>query len=862
MTARQLRSRTHQVLVLLAFVFFIAAPAGAQDPVSSWGYNGNGGLGDGSLLDRSLPVTAPGVPDVIALAGGYDFSVAVRSNGTVWTWGAGSSGALGNGTTMDAPDPVTVSGLSGVVRVAAGLGHVLALKSNGSVWAWGANDFGQLGDGSGLDRLTPVIVSGLPADVVTIACGRTFSFALTAGGDLWAWGNNANGQLGDGTTVAQDTPILIAGAPALVAIDGGEYFGRGHAVALAADGSVWTWGANDSGQLGDGTIVDRHTPAAVPGLDPAVAVAAGLGFNLAVLADGTVAAWGSNTYGQLGNGTNADAHSPVLVKSENGLGILGGITAVSAGVHSLALRADGTLRAWGYNYYGELGDGTTDYRNLPVASECMTGVARIAAADYHSLATGTNACAAVSERLSCWGYGGNGGLGDNTLLDQSRPVHAQDLTNVQYIAGGADFSVAVRSDGTVWTWGLNTYGQIGNGTTTDAPIPVEVTGPTGVVKVAAGFSHTLALESDGTVWAWGANDVGQLGDGTGLDQLSPVVVSGLPADVVTIACGRSFSFALTAGGDLWGWGRNSVGQLGDGTTTDQLSPIFIASPPPLLDIEGGEWFGRGHTVALAFDGSVWTWGANDVGQLGDGTLDDRLTPAAISGLGPAVDIAAGLDFGLALLADGTVAAWGGNFYGQLGDGTNVDALSPVSVKSENGLGILGGITAVSAGVHSLALHADGRIRAWGYNFYGQLGDGTMDDRNLPVVIDCLTDVVRIAAADYHSMALGVNNCAPVSGVAELPARPKGVRLNAARWIPSSGADLDFELDRAAEAVLEIFTVQGQRLAGIADDRYEAGRHRVHWDGRTAEGGRPATGIYFVRLIADGEKDSRRLIIRR
>ena len=183
----------------------------------------------------------------------------------------------------------------------------------------------------------------------------------------------------------------------------------------------------------------------------------------------------------------------------------------------------------------------------------------------------------------------------------------------------------------------------------------------------------------------------------------------------------------------------------------------------------------------------------------------------------------------------------------MGDGTFIDSPVPGFVLDESGMAPLGGITAISAGTHGLALKGDGTLRAWGYNFYGELGDGTNTDRALPVVVGCMVGVTRIAAADYHSMALGANSCTLVSGVSDRPQPRHGVRLGALRGIGSAGADLEFEIEHDSDVSLSVFDVMGRQVARVVDSRVAAGTHRVRWGGRNEAGARIPAGIYFVRL---------------
>ncbi|MEW6523474.1 MAG: carboxypeptidase regulatory-like domain-containing protein [Bacillota bacterium] len=310
--------------------------------------------------------------------------------------------------------------------------------------------------------------------------------------------------------------------------------GKYHSLALRADGTVWAWGSNGAGRLGDGTTTDRPAPVQVRDLADVVAVAAGTSHSLALRADGTVWAWGSNYFGQLGDGTTTDRHTPVQVRD------LADVVAVAAGTyHSLALRADGTVWAWGWNSHGELGDGTTTERHTPVQVRGLADVVAVEAGSIHSLA--------VRADGTTWTWGGG--------ADRHTPVQVRDLADVVAVAAQFHHSLALRADGTVWAWGENSHGELGDGTTTDRPTPVQVRDLADVVAVAAGEWHSLALRADGTVWAWGENSHGELGDGTTTDHPTPVQVRDL-ADVVAVATGGGPNLALRADGTVWTWGDN------------------------------------------------------------------------------------------------------------------------------------------------------------------------------------------------------------------------------------------------------------------------------------------------------------------
>ncbi len=386
---------------------------------------------------------------------------------------------------------------------------------------------------SGTTTTTAVGAKSVPVlagPAALVAAGKQHSFGPGAAGKVLAWGTNGSGELGDGTVVRADVPIEVAaisGHGRIVQIDAGT----AHSIAVTSDGSLYAWGHNTSGQLGDGTTNDTPTPKRIGSLTRVRAIAAGDSFSLALLADGSVWAWGNNQSGQLGDGKAPQDHnSPKMVF---GLGPGSNVSAIAAGESfGLALKRDGSIVGWGNGTSGQLGNGT--------------------------------------------------------VLKQSAPTPVERITpssGVIAIDAGNSYSMALSKDGTVWAWGNNQSGQLGDGTApTDHHVPFKVKGfgkGSGIIAIAAGDTFAYALEKDGSAWAWGNNQSGQLGDDHApKDQWVPVPVHGLGtgSGVVALAAGGSHGIFVLKSGRLVSVGNNSHGQLGDGKTpTDAHVPVAVSA---------------------------------------------------------------------------------------------------------------------------------------------------------------------------------------------------------------------------------------------------------------------------------------------
>lgn len=334
----------------------------------------------------------------------------------------------------------------------------------------------------------------IPQIQIPVFSGLSHTVVVKNDGTAWSWGSNEYGQLGNGTLEDTDEPEMIDEPGKIVAVSGGPRF----TLALKDDGTVWAWGYNGNGELGDGTRENRSSPVRVSGLEDMVAVSGGGFHSLALKRDGTVWAWGRDSYGQTGN---MGQTGPAMIPN------FGGVVAIAAGdLHSVALMHDGTVRSWGSNNRGQLGTGKAIRESMtPLQVQGLTGAISISAGGSSSFAVKNDGTAVA------WGSNIKGKLGDNTMKDRRSPSPVADLAGIRSLAAGSLHTIALLDDGTVWAWGENRFGQLGIGGGKIRKRPVRTHNLEDIGFIAVSYKANLALKSSGIAWTWGNNRNGQIG---------------------------------------------------------------------------------------------------------------------------------------------------------------------------------------------------------------------------------------------------------------------------------------------------------------------------------------------------------------
>jgi alpha-tubulin suppressor-like RCC1 family protein len=590
--------------------------------------------------------------------------------------------------------------------------------------------------------------------VIATSDGSEHNCALLATGTVYCWGANSYGQLGNGTTRHSRIPVQVSGITNAIGITARD----ATSCAVLATGEVRCWG-NFYSIGGSNTAYNALTPETMAGVSNAIEVSLGWGHACTLLNTGQVKCWGYNSNGQLGAGDYNPSAAPLLVASINNA-----VSISAAEERTCAVLASGAMKCWGIIAYND--DGF-------ISSPLPVSISGIGNAKKVSLGNWTHGCALLaSGAVTCWDLAHVGQPGTGL------PAAVGGINNAVDVSASDDSSCAVLTDGKTKCWGRR---WLGNGTHADSATPVTVSGIDKATSISIGDdSHANCVVDGGTVRCWGDNNNEQLVNQAIARSNAPVTISGFSTAIAvnsgynsrcivvadgTVACqpryeamrtisgvsnaaavdaGFDHSCALTALGTVQCWGRNYYGQLGNGTRNDSGMPVTVAGITNAVILGAGEQ----HSCVLLVTGGIRCWGQNVHGQLGNGNNNSSLTPSAVSDISSAVAISAGERHSCAVLSAGVVRCWGENGAGQLGNGSTTHTNVPVAVSG------LTNVVAVSAGrTHSCALIDSGAVSCWGNNTDGQLGNGSSVNSTIPVAVTGITTAVAIEVSDTYSCAV-------------------------------------------------------------------------------------------------------------
>lgn len=547
---------------------------------------------------------------------------------------------------------------------------ILAVDSDGDLWEYyNKRD-------SELRRLTG---SGVFASISVYEMRR---YAVDKNGKLWAWGDNRQGLLGDGTKKDPKFPINIAEGVSFVAVSAS----LACTYAIDREGHLWSWGVNGGAMLGDGTRSDCFVPKAIRDDTRFVSLS---GSSFALDVDGGLWGWGGNAYGLLVDSTTEDrVLSPKRVMPEKKF------SEVSCdSLKVLAVDYEGNVWSWGSNTAGQRGDGTGEEYFTPYKVEQTTPIVAIDGNGEHAFK--------IDSDGTLWGVGSK--IGNGEKKNQTSYIAINKDVKYKQVYAAFQYAVAIDIDGNLWSWGSNDNGQLGNGTQTEGLVPTQITHGTEFVQVSPGSLHSLAIDKNGKLWAWGnklsyastKDDMGYI--------LTPTQI--IPDKTFVKAATWSVcSLMIDTDGYLWACGTYPYKQTGLATNSSTLQKV--SETVKFKDISAGPY----HVLAIDIDGNLWAWGTNIYEQDGKRVYNTKSTPVQITQNIRFTKISAGEMHSLALDEQGNLWAWGENFYGRLGDGTMKDATAPKKINTEAKF-----VEIVAADGFSMGLDNQGNVYYWGRN---------------------------------------------------------------------------------------------------------------------------------------------------
>jgi alpha-tubulin suppressor-like RCC1 family protein len=690
----------------------------SESSLYTWGSGTNGVLGFGTTSsDRSKPVQVSTSWRSIDL--GSNNVVAIKDNGTLWAWGTNDAGQLGNNSTIDRSSPIQIGSATNWTYAASSSANdgACAINSLGQLYVWGFNASGQLGDGTTISKSSPIQVPGS----WTIALTGAFTAALDNNYKLYTWGSGSQNRLGAGSSVSRSSPVLVSSVNRYLDIS----IGTNHGLALRDDFTLWAWGLNTSGELGLGTLTARSVLTQV-GTSSWAQIGATGSASAAIKNDGTMWTWGLNTNGQLGTNDSISRSSPVQVGT-------GGWTSLTIGQNNVrAVDGLNQLYAWGLGTSGQLGDNSVVSKSSPVLVTLGTLVPTNAATTSTGQVLGSSSASTgafifiKTSDYSLWGsgYGATGELGNYSTVNKSSPVQLGSGLMDQWYAitgGSASNGLGIKTNGTLWAWGLNTSGKLGLNDTLNRSSPTQIgTSSNWTILPSTLSTNGAAINSLGQLYVWGQNANGELGLGDKINRSAPVQLAG---SWIAAASAGNTTYAINSTFKLFSWGfRNSNFAYGDGTTFDRSSPVQVgvSSWIQIAAANGGV------AIALRSDRTMWSWGDGASGKLGLNDTVSRSLPTQVGTSSWTFVYASGSHVH-AIRTNGSLFSWGANTNGELGLNDTINRSSPVQVGTSSWVNV------AATNSSTIAITTTGQIFTWGRNNQGQLGLSDTINRSSPVL---------------------------------------------------------------------------------------------------------------------------------
>ena len=648
-------------------------------------------------------------------------SCGIKQDDSLWCWGRNSSGVTGLGITAGntlVPTAISAGGTWKSVAVAES--HTCAIKSDDTLLCWGYNGYGSTGiNNTTGNSLSPTQVNG-GGSWKSVTSGMYQSCGIKSDDSVRCWGWNTNGQLGDNSTTQRNVPTALSGGGAWKSVFTTFSNTGVHTCGIKSDDSLWCWGSNSSGMLGDNSTTQRNIPTSVSGGGTWKSVWGGDAHTCGIKSDDSLWCWGNNSSSQLGDTTTTNSLVPLPVAA-------GGVWSnASTGYgHTCGIRLSGVLYCWGGNGSGQLGDNILS--SLTVPREIYGG------GTWNFIATGSNHTCGIKNNnsLYCWGWNGSQQLGDNTSTNRLIPTAVSGGGSWGKVSLGYSHSCGIKLDDSMWCWGANNYGMLGDNSTTARGVPTSVSGGGAWKYIHLSgsnfYSHSCGIKSDDTLWCWGHNNNGELGDSTTTQRQVPTAVSG-GGTWKKVSAGASFfpySCGIKSDDTLWCWGDNSSGQLGDGTTTQRLVPTAISGGGAWIDVAASNQY----TCGIKTDGSAWCWGAgmNTPTAVAIGSLWKTLSSSRSNNCG--------------LKTDDTYWCW--NLAG-------IASSTIPTMKWET----------ISASSHTCGTVSGGTVLCWGSNSFGQITatEYSTPYQTQPVLPLCGSPTGKPGQIAYNSTAAMLQYC--------------------------------------------------------------------------------------------------------